>query len=73
VAKGKGLLGSGSSGRTANKKFGTGAPSIPVPGQSVDPSQRQNPDVNARNLAEAQKGVMLSKQLRKNKSTGLKP
>lgn len=68
----KNLLGSGSKGRTANPKFGR-APTNLTPGQSTDPSQRQNPDANQRVMNEATKGVMQKKQLKKNKSSGLKP
>lgn len=66
------LLGSGSKGRTNNPKL-RGGGTLPPGVDMLDPAESGAPDTVLQRSAAAMKGVMLSRQLRKNKSTGLKP
>lgn len=67
------LLGSGSSGRSNNPKFGGNGPGAAMFSQSPDHSTNAEPSVVAerRNRWGMQK--RLSLQLKKNKSSGMKP
>lgn len=65
------LLGSGSKGRTNNSRFKAGR-TAPGTINMNDPSKSGDPDVVQQRAAQAGKGKMLSTQLRKNKSTGLR-
>jgi hypothetical protein len=68
----KKLLGSGSKGRTGNSKF-RGSRTVPAGmGDPTNPSSMAAPDVVQDRKNRATAGTMLSKQLRKNKSMGLR-
>lgn len=73
MARGKGLLGSGSKGTSNNAKFGKGTGGT-APGSvnMTDPSKSGDPDLVAQRAALASRGVMQKRQLAKNKSTGLR-
>lgn len=67
----RGLIGGSKGGRTGNRNFkggGTTPPGVDM----LNPAASGNPDVVQQRAAQATKGVMQSKQLRKNKSTGIK-
>lgn len=69
--KGGGLLGSGSKSKSrSHTRLSRG---LHVPNVETDPSRSGNPDQVAQRDAEAGKGQMLHKQLKKNKSTGITP
>lgn len=69
---GKKLLGSGSKGRTGNKAL-RGSRTVPAGmGDPTNPSSMAAPDVVQDRKNRATSGTMLSKQLRSNKSSGLK-
>lgn len=64
------LLGSGSKGRSNNRNF-KGGRQAPGSVNMLNPSQSGDPDVVQQRAAQATKGVMQMRQLRKNKSKGL--